>query len=610
LLFIEGFSQELEEFEIIYQEIISNLPIEEDIPSEILYENLQDLFNHPIPISLLYDELNNIPFLNSLECISVRRYIQKNGPIISLFEFNSIKNLSPEKAKWLSKIVQISTRRPITSFPKTNWYFAMKNSAWNSNQKLNNFLIRQKLDLRLTSQLRLGFQAENDPNEITFYRQNIFDFTSYFGQYTSTKTKVILGNFHVNYGQGLLSWTGWSSYKNIGLSQIQKLNFGFSPYTSFDENKYYHGISIEQKLRKLKVFGFYSSKSLDARLKDEKGKPIIQSFPKTGIHLSEGERKSRHTITEKSSSIGFEYGIHNWKISPYYILWKYPYPINSPQLPFNKNTFNQFGLNWAHSTDQSIIFQELNWSDKFNFSTIVGAQKLVHSRSYLSVLYRYIHPEYAPLKADFFSDMGLHPGNSIYLSLDLMKAKKIAKFYLESSHYSQINRDGYKNRKIEAGIQFQTKLPDRGQISILLKRKQERVNDHLIQRSYRITHYYHTAFKSKFQIRARLQWHQDVQVKFGNRRGWFYATRMNYNLNQWKIKSGLGFFNQDKAAFYTYESEILSLSSFHGYFNNGYFLYALVSKKINNQLFNIKYFIENSGQRMIHKLSIGCKLEF
>ncbi len=601
-------AQELKDFETFYNEVISNVEIENNDSEEKLYQELNYLFHHPISSSEILQNLTKIPFLTGAECKGIEDYILKKGNLVSLYELNAIPILTKEKANWLKRIFTINENE-LHNYPtNATWTIASKNSQLKDDPSFYNFMFRQKLEIELDKNIQLGFHSENDPQEINFHKENSFDFSSFYFSIETKNTQLILGDFHVNYGQGLISWTGWSSYKNIGLSQIQKLNNGYSPYRSFDENKYYRGIAITKRFHQVELFGFFSRKSIDAKLNNDLGATQITSFPITGLHVTNNERSSRKKVSESSYSFGLEYAKNNWTFSPYAVLWKFPFQVKTDTIRVPNDRFIQYGINWNYFKEKTAVFQELNWSSESNFSSLIGLQNQIIGKSYLSILYKYIHPKYFQFKADYFSDMGNKPGQSVYLSLDFMKRKQIGKIYLEKSENWNKNKDGYRDKKIEFGIQFKTKLPYRGKLVALLKNEQKRVNNHEIQKSFKTSSYYHFNLKSTFQIRARLQWNQDLQFKFGDRTGWIYGTRFNFTIDNWKIKSGWGFFKQNMDAFYIYESEIIGISSFHGHFNTGNFGYLQLVKKIKHQIFNVKFYIQKADDSLVEKISLGVKL--
>ncbi len=603
-----GMAQDQPELEAIYEELLDQFQIENTSTNEQLHNELSHLIESPIPAIQLEVNLSKFIFLSQDDKTAIQVHIKEYGTIVSPFELNAIQKINSKKALLISKLLDYKKYRIGNDSPKFIWILAIKNNNWEISKSINQFLVRQKLSIHISPNLHVGVQSENDPQEMRFSNGNHFDFNSYYLSYTRNPFQLIVGDFHVNYGQGLLSWTGWSSYKNIGLSQIKKLSDRFRPYRSFDENKFYRGLSMQGQNKRMSYFAFYSNKKVDAKLGQFEGRPIILSLPKSGLHISQSERSARKAISEKAYSVGLHYQFRNWNFSTYTTKWEYPHPIQLDGNHYEKGIIKT-GLYWSFAKEGSSIFQEISLPKSLNPTTIIGIQQQIHSKSYLSLLYKYIHPNYLPLKADYFSDLGFKPGQSIYLSIDLMKSKQKAKIYLEQSRSSLENDWGYQDQKIELGFQIQTKLQHKGLLTFLIKREQQRENLPGIQQSYQTSSYYHLSVKSMFQIRARLKWNQDLQVKLGDRNGWIYGSRINFNIKGWKLKSGWGFFNQNSDAFYLYESDISGISSFHGHFNSGQFLYFQFLKKINLHHVNFKIYVQQSDQIWNEKISIGVKLK-
>lgn len=56
--------------------------------------------------------------------------------------------------------------------------------------------------------------------------------------------RVIIGDYKLQWGQGLLAWSGYSSGKSTSALSTEKAGNGITPYTSTDENKYLRGVGV------------------------------------------------------------------------------------------------------------------------------------------------------------------------------------------------------------------------------------------------------------------------------------------------------------------------------------------------------------------------------
>ena len=169
----------------------------------------------------------------------------------------------------------------------------------------------QKLYLRyswsLFNRFSAGITAEKDAGEEFFKgnRKDGFDFYSAHLSYTGKGLikNLILGDYSVNMGQGLVCYSGVSFGKGGGPLSIRKRSTVIRRYTSADENRFFRGAAITIGKGPIEVSAFGSSKKIDGSIEiadslDEE-ENYIQSFQETGSHATASEISSRKTIGQK-----------------------------------------------------------------------------------------------------------------------------------------------------------------------------------------------------------------------------------------------------------------------------------------------------------------------
>ena len=112
-----------------------------------------------------------------------------------------------------------------------------------------------------------GLTLENDAGENYFtQKQNTgFDFLSAHLSFTPRKiiNQVIVGDYKLQWGQGLIAWSGYSSGKSTSTLSNEKSGNGIAPYTSTDENRFLRGIALNiHPARMLTTEVFVSYKKL------------------------------------------------------------------------------------------------------------------------------------------------------------------------------------------------------------------------------------------------------------------------------------------------------------------------------------------------------------
>ncbi len=107
-------------------------------------------------------------------------------------------------------------------------------------------LVRYKAQVH--QHLQMGLTLENDPGEAYFtkYQKTGFDFCSVYAALSTERwmKRLILGDYRLQWGQGLVAWSGFASGKSAVALGNEKSARGITPYTSTDENNFLRGIAL------------------------------------------------------------------------------------------------------------------------------------------------------------------------------------------------------------------------------------------------------------------------------------------------------------------------------------------------------------------------------
>ena len=118
-----------------------------------------------------------------------------------------------------------------------------------------------------------GITLENDAGENYFTKNQKtgFDFLSAHLCYTPGNTiqKICVGDYKIQWGQGLIAWGGFSTGKSSASLSNEKSGNGIMPYFSTDENRFLRGGAISlQTFRDMTTEIFISYKKTDGNLLD------------------------------------------------------------------------------------------------------------------------------------------------------------------------------------------------------------------------------------------------------------------------------------------------------------------------------------------------------
>jgi hypothetical protein len=277
-------------------------------------ELLDHLTRNPISINFADpDQLSEIPWLNDLQIRNLLLYRKQYGFIVSPYELQLIEGFDRETIESIIPFISFTkdkNKRKITAHAilnegKDDFIFRPagfgkpKDSAYfGSALKL---LIKYKYDWQ--SRVTAGFILEKDPGESLFKKSlNIFpgiDYASAYIMITNTGLfkRLIIGDYHLRFGQGLAIWSGYNIGRTIFASGYTRKAPGIAQNSSAMETGFMRGMAATLAFKKFDLTGFLSVAPLDGRLDTL---DMVTSLVTDGLHRDSLEWSRRHNITQVS----------------------------------------------------------------------------------------------------------------------------------------------------------------------------------------------------------------------------------------------------------------------------------------------------------------------
>jgi hypothetical protein len=299
-----------EEYE--QEELQSRSETEHDLSDR--EELLDHLTRNPIPINFADpDQLSEIPWLNDLQIRNLLLYRKLYGYIVSPYELQLIEGFDRETIESIIPYINFTkdkNKRKITAHALFNegdddFLFRPsglgkpKDSAYmGSPVKL---LLKYKYDWQ--SRVTAGFIIEKDPGEPLFKKplKKIpgIDYASAYIMISNTGIfkRLIIGDYHLRFGQGLAVWSGYNIGRTIFASGYTRKAPGIVQNSSAMETGFMRGAAASFTFKKFNITGFFSASPSDGRL-DTINK--ITSLVTDGLHRDSMEWNRRHNLTQVS----------------------------------------------------------------------------------------------------------------------------------------------------------------------------------------------------------------------------------------------------------------------------------------------------------------------
>ena len=472
----------------ILEEVIEQIAetSDEELDYAELYESLHRFSENPINLNKTSkEELRQLYFLNAYQIDKLLAHIIKNGNLLSYLELQTIAGFNVQTIQNLLPF--ISVKKTITSkqlFANIKQYVIIRDQFYLQKQKgyypdedskihyLGNahrtyFRYRARNNF-----LQAGITAEKDAGE-NFLGPNQpygFDFYSAHLQAKNLgKLKnLVLGDYQLNFGQGLIMQSGMSFGKSSEVINIQKSGNLIKPHTSAAENLFFRGIGLQiEPLKNINIIAFISSHKVDANIIDtlENNEIVFSSIQGTGMHRTESELLDKNVILQNHFGTHINYNYKQLNLGASYYKTKidgeYQKNISTyNQFEFNEKSNQNYGLDYQYLYRNMNFFGEIAKSENGGIAHLNGVMIGLDKTISASLLYRDYKKDYQNEYANAFAERSSQNEKGLYFGLEFIP-----------NHKFKIK--GYADNYEFPWLRFGVDAPTKG-------------NDYLLQAEYKI----------------------------------------------------------------------------------------------------------------------------
>jgi len=283
----------------LLEEIVEQIAEENDEELDYgeLYEALYYFAENPINLNkTTKEELRELYFLNAYQIDKLLVHIENNGKLLSYLELQTIAGFDVQTIQNLLPFISITPK--VTSkqlFANINQYIIIRDQFYLQEQKgyipdeddeihyLGN-AHRTYFKYRLKNNfLQAGITAEKDAGENFLGERQPYGFDFYSAHLQAKNIgkikNVIIGDYQMNFGQGVVMQSGMSFGKSSEVINIQKSGNLIKAHTAAAENLFFRGSAIQiEPIKDLNVIAFISSHKVDANITDTLENEKIESL--------------------------------------------------------------------------------------------------------------------------------------------------------------------------------------------------------------------------------------------------------------------------------------------------------------------------------------------
>lgn len=403
-----------------------------DLLNEFLYYS-----KNPIAInSAQRIKLVDLMLVNEMQLSNLEIYLSEYGYLQSKFELALISGFDKESVERLLPFITFSMKTKVVEKPKFKNVFKYgrhqiitRYSQILESSKAYSFpndsAIEHPGSIYLGSpqkyyarysfnfhkQVRIGFTWEKDAGELIsknklsdtllslldekFYVLNDFASLHIYVADLGFVKKAVVGDYHLEFGQGLTLWSGLSFGKSAESTLIKKYGRGITPNTSVNENRFMRGAAITMRLGSFELTSFYSNNNIDGNL------IIVDSLKNQGISglLETGNHRTINELLDKNilniQSFGANLNYKSKQFSAGITALQTTVDISFLQASeiykkfyFTGNKLSNFGLDFNYNFDKIKLFGEISSSDNSALAGIFGANLFLNDRFLMTLSYR------------------------------------------------------------------------------------------------------------------------------------------------------------------------------------------------------------------------------
>jgi hypothetical protein len=388
--------------DIIIEQIIESMA--QNFSEDHDYSEITERLNHyrksPLNINTASKEqLEDLFFVSPIQVNAILYHREVNGLFIDVLELQSVNGLDTQTIRWLFNFTVVLRPGDLTTLSIKNVIFKSDHDLMlrfgQVLEKQSGFYSSGKGDpktylgsaMRMFARYRYKYSdflfasinMEKDAGEPFSFKNgfNGFDFYSANLSYQGKGKirKIIIGDYALQFGQGLSMWAGAGFGKGANLGSIARKDVGLRPYSSVNESFFLRGIEATFELRKFLITPFYSGRRIDAGISDSNFQ--ISSLQFSGLHRTKTEIFNKNAVSQRVYGANMQYkdGDLNIGLTGFQTRFSIPFAEGNnlyQQYNFNGSALNNLSVHYSYTFKNSYVFGETAHSLNSGFAHMNG----------------------------------------------------------------------------------------------------------------------------------------------------------------------------------------------------------------------------------------------
>jgi len=585
---------------------------DENIDFQEIQDDLNYLSQHPLDInSATKEEFQRLHFLSDLQIDDIIEFKTKTGPIYSLYEMAVIDGFNTELLQKLEPFISFEIQENTNRKKKSNSELIGRSTKVFSdsegevkNPNYEGSMERYYLRIKhISNDFEVGMVAEKDPGEAFFACSNKYGF-DYAGGYANFRIKgseqrIFIGDYHINFGQGLVASQGFSMGKSSESTQIFRSGQGIRSSSSTDENQFFRGIASHLKIGPITLMPFISFRTLDANIDTIDGKPYFGAFQTSGYHRTSSEIASKNALEQMVGGGYVSFSYKRWTVG-----FTSVYTHFNDRMNRSDELSNQFlwegkenfvtGIDWKGSVKNVFFFGEAASSANNGKALLTGIVLKPVSMAEFTAVYKNINKTYFSFFSNAFTESSrVNDEHAMYIGLKFFPAPRwTLRGYADFFEYRWIKYTTCAPSKGTELFAQLTYIPSE-RTEMYLRFFQEEKQIKVVDGNYkydelqlinRIRLNFSQKVNEKFSLKSRIE--VSLYSKLNDEQGILVYQDLIYKPigKKFSMNGRLAWFSTDSynSRLYAYESDLLYSFSIPALYGKGIRTYLNLKQTFNN----------------------------
>ncbi len=403
-----------------------------EISDDSWWQHAEILSKNPLNLnSAAEDDLNGLLILTPLQIVNFLEYRTLLGKLISIYELQAVPGWD------LTTIEKLLPFITVTIYPTfkenflnrlktgehqliTRYGRHLKNAAGYGlvDSGRNHYtgdpsrlLLRYRYHYK--NAMQYGVTAAKDAGEPFFTSPNNYGFDSYsfhyFSRHSGFVKTVALGDYTINFGQGLIHWQALAFGKGNAVLNVKRQAEVLRPYNAAGSFFFNRGAAITLQKGKWESTIFSSLRKLDGNIADdENGTQIVTAIKPSGYRRTPSEIADKHSLQQLSFGGNIKYRQPRLAIGFNFIQHHFDKSIQREKKLYNQHAvagrqWTNYSIDYSWTWRNVHLFGETAIDKNGSLATLNSLIASLHRKADFVLLYRNIQPAYQAMYGNAFT---------------------------------------------------------------------------------------------------------------------------------------------------------------------------------------------------------------